>query len=448
MQDQRDQLEKTRRNYMRAIAASGLFGAAGLAGCSAGSGGESSGGSGGSGDSTATSGGSGYNDKQLVVLHGWTGGDGAKAIKAFTKAFNSKYGDMAKDIRAVGGEANKNLNTVVAKRLQNQNPPSSFANWPGKNLMKYEGVIANGEQSVWEAGGLKDAHVPEVKEACQHNGKWAAVPIGSHRMNDLFYNPSLLEEAGVDPSGIDSMDALMSAMDAVQENTDAAAWAHGMKGVWTVAQLFPWVLISQDGFNAYMNWIDGNGKKSQVRSALETIKTMQQNYVTSDASSIGFTEAGKKLLAGEAAFQHQGNWAAGLYAGEGAKYGEAWDNITFPGTEGMYGFHLDAFIYPNNNPTPKKTQDFLKFAGSETAHVKFNKFKGSIPTRPVPTDEFNDYLTATIEDFNNADKRPPTLEHGLAVSPEKKSAVEEALNQNMMGPYDVEAATQGLMDAV
>lgn len=444
MQDNTEQFDGTRRTYMKALAAAGLLGSGSVAGCLGDDGGE------GTDTSTAddTDSGGGYNDQELVILHGWTGGDGAKAEQALREAFDEEYPDMKKDLRAIGGEGNQNLDTVVAKRLQNQNPPSSFANWPGKNLIKYEGVLADGEQSVWEAGDLKDAHVPEVKEACQYEGKWAAVPIGSHRMNDLFYNPSVLDDAGVDPESIGSIDDLTSAMDAVASETDAAPWAHGMKGVWTVTQLLPWVLISQSGYDAYMNWLEGSGTKSELNGALETIKTMQENYVTSDASSIGFTEAGKKLLAGDAAFQHQGNWAAGLYAGEGATYGEDWDNITFPGTEGMYGFHLDAFVYPNDNPTPKKTQDFLKFVGTETAQIAFNKYKGSIPTRPVPTDEFNDYLKSTIDDFNNADKRPPTLFHGLALSPEKKSKVNEVMNQNMMGPYDVEAAAQGLMDAV
>jgi glucose/mannose transport system substrate-binding protein len=438
MHDEPTELDETRRNYMKGLAAAGLLGSSGLAGCL-----------GGGGESTPTgTDGSGYNDQQLVVLHAWTGGDGAKAVEALQSAFDGQYPDMQKDIRGVGGEANQNLDTVVAKRLGNDNPPSSFQNWPGKNLIKYEGVLADGEQSVWEAGDLKGAHVQEVKDACQHNGKWAAVPIGSHRMNDLFYNPNVLDDAGVDPESIGSTGDLMDAMDAVKKNTDAAAWAHGMKGSWTVTQLVPWVLISQSGYESYMNWIGGDGTKSDIVDALETIKTMQKNYVTADASSIGFTEAGKKLLAGDAAFQHQGNWAAGLYAGEGGTFGEDWDNITFPGTEGMYGFHLDAFVYPNNNPTPEKTKDFLQFVGSEEAQIAFNKFKGSIPTRPVPTDEFNDYLKNTIDDFNNADKRPPTLFHGLALAPDKISAVDQAMNQNMTGPYDVEAAAQGLMDAV
>jgi len=448
----RDQIDESRRSYMKGLAAAGLLGSGSLAGCLGGGGSDATDtqadDAGGSGGTVTSGGGAGYNDQTLVVLHGWTGGDGAKAVDALNSALEEEHPDMSKELRAVGGEGNQNLNTVVAKRLQNQDPPGAFANWPGKNLEKYSGVLEDGEETVWEAGDLKDAHVPEVQDACVHNGNWAAVPIGSHRMNDLFYNPNVLDDAGVDPASIDSIGALTDAMDAVQNNTDAAAWAHGMKGVWTVTQLLPWVLISQSGFQSYMDWIGGDGSQSALTDALTTIKTMQENYVTSDASSIGFTEASKKLLAGEAAFQHQGNWAAGLYAGEGAEFGTDWDNITFPGTEGMYGFHLDAFVYPSDNPTPKKTQDFLKFAGSEKAQIAFNKFKGSIPTRPVPTDEFNDYLKSTIEDFNDADKRPPTLAHGLAVGPESLSSVNEAMNGNMMGPYDVEAAAQGLLDAV
>lgn len=422
--------ETTRRDYVRAMAIGGTIGTTSLSGC----------------NGISSSGGG--DDEKLVALHGWTGGDGAKAVEALSETLSEEFPDMEKELRAVGGEGNQNLNTVVAKRLQNQNPPSSFANWPGKNLMQYEGILADGEESVWEDADLKDAHVKEVKESCQHNGNWAAVPIGSHRMNDLFYNPNVLDDAGVSPDDISTMDDLVAAMDQVARNTNTAPWAHAMKGAWTITQLLPWVMISQNGFDAYMNWIAGGGDKGALRDTLERIKTMQEKYTTDDASSIGFTEAAKKLLNGEAAFQHQGNWAAGTYKGEGATYEEDWGSMTFPGTEGMYGFHLDAFIYPSNNPTPEKTPKFLQFIGSETAQIQFNKFKGSIPTRDVPTSEFGPYLKSTIEDFSAADKRPPTLAHGLAVSPEKKSDVGEAINQNMTGPHDVDTATEELMAAV
>ena len=430
MNEYTESAETTRREYTKAIAALGAIGAGGLAGC------------------TGTFGGGEGGDERVVALHGWTGGDGADAVDAFEASLGEAHPDLNTELRGIGGESNQNLDTVVAKRLQNDNPPSAFAGWPGKNLQKYEGVLADGEEGVWEEAGLKDAHVAEVTDACQINGNWAAVPIGSHRMNDLFYNPAVLDDAGVDPEGIASTDDLMAAMDAVAENTDAAPWAHAMKGAWTITQLVPWVMISQNDVDAYMDWIGGNGDKNAIRGTLETVQTMQEEYTTGDASSIGFTEAAQKILDGEAAFQHQGNWVAGTYKGEGATYDEDWGSITFPGTEGTYGFHLDSFIYPSGNPTPEGTETFLRFVGSETAHVEFNRFKGSIPTREVPTEEFGPYLTSTIEDFGAADRRPPTLQHGLALDPERKADVGEAINQNMTGPYDIDAATEALMSAV
>ena len=430
MNEHIESTETTRREYTKAIAALGAIGAGGLAGC------------------TGTFGGDDGGGEQVVALHGWTGGDGADAVGAFEAALGEAHPDLNAELRGIGGESNQNLDTVVAKRLQNDDPPSAFAGWPGKNLQKYEGVLADGEEGVWEEAGLKDAHVAEVTEACQINGNWAAVPIGSHRMNDLFYNPAVLDDAGIDPEGIASMDDLMAAMDAVAENTDAAPWAHAMKGAWTITQLVPWVMMSQNDVDTYTDWIGGDGDEDAIRGTLETVRTMQEEYTTGDASSIGFTEAAQKILDGEAAFQHQGNWVAGTYKGEGATYDEDWGSITFPGTEGIYGFHLDSFIYPAGNPTPEGTETFLQFVGSEAAHVQFNQYKGSIPTREVPTEEFGPYLTSTIEEFNAADRRPPTLQHGLALDPGRKADVGEAINQNMSDPYDIDAATEALMSAV
>ena len=131
MNEHTESTETTRREYTKAIAALGAIGAGGLAGC------------------TGTFGGGEGGDERVVALHGWTGGDGADAVDAFEASLGEAHPDLNTELRGIGGESNQNLDTVVAKRLQNDNPPSAFAGWPGKNLRKYEGVLADGEEGVW-----------------------------------------------------------------------------------------------------------------------------------------------------------------------------------------------------------------------------------------------------------------------------------------------------------
>jgi glucose/mannose transport system substrate-binding protein len=437
----------TRREY---IATAGLLSAAGLAGCTGGGGGSGDGDSGGDGGSGDGDGGSGGGSMNTVeILHGWTGGDGARAAEALATAFSEAHPDVEAEFNPIGGGGNENLDAVVANRLQSGDPPSTFANWPGKNLQRYEGALGSVDD-VWESAGFEDVMIQEAVDLHQQGGSYRAVPLGSHRLNCLFYNVAVVEEAGVDPDSLNSVSALMDAMDTVASETDKIPMTHGMSGTWTTTQLFAAVMLGQEGFDPYMSFINGEGGESAVRATFETMKGMLENYISADASSIGLTESNQNIINGNAAFIHQGNWAAGAYRNaEDFAYDEDLGFKTFPGTEGMYTLHFDSFLYPADNPSPEGTKTYLEFVGSQEAQVAFNQYKGSIPTRTdVDMGEFGPYLQETAEDFAEADRRPPTLQHGLAVSRQKMTALNEVVSSEFTGPYNVDAATQGFMDAV
>ncbi|MFB6295889.1 MAG: ABC transporter substrate-binding protein [Halobacteriales archaeon] len=420
------------------IAVAGAAATASIAGCSGDGGGSPTDGS----NPTAT------DAEVLGVLHGWTGGDGAEAVDALTAAFEEQHGDIETDFQPIGGGGNQNLDTVVANRLTNNDPPSAFANWPGKNLKRYEGALGNVDD-VWADNDFEDAHVEQAVDLHQQDGVFRAVPLGSHRLNNLFYNSAVLEEAGIDPSGLTSIDAFVDALDAVATETDAVPMAHGMNGTWTTTQLWAAVMLGGKGFEPYMRFTRGNGKEEAVRATFETTASLLENYISDDASTVDLTASNDMIRNGDAAFQHQGNWAAGVYSNtEGFVYDEDWGAKAFPGTENMYTLHFDSFLYPSNNPSPEASKMWLGFVGGKTGQVAFNQLKGSIPTRTdVDMSEFNPYLQDAAEDFAKAERRPPTLQHGLAVESEVMSNLNDVIADEFSGPFRVDAATTGFMNA-
>jgi len=429
----------TRRQFVQA---SGIASAVALAGCLGG-------GDGGDGGDGGSDGGDGGSRAPLEVLHGWTGGDGKKAVNELTSVFKEKHPDMSTEFNPIGGGGNQNLDAVVANRLQSGDPPSSFANWPGKNLLRYEGALGSVDD-VWEEAGYADVMVDEAVDLHQHGGSFRAVPLGSHRLNCLFYNISVVEEAGVDPDSLDNVSALVDALDTVATETDEIPMTHGMQGTWTTTQLFAAMMLGQEGFEAYMDFIGGEGDESAVRATFESMATVLENYVNEDAASIGLTESNENIINGNAAFVHQGNWAAGAYRNaEDFAYEEDWGFLPFPGTGNMYTLHFDSFLYPSDNPSSQKSKTWLEFVGSEDAQIAFNRFKGSIPTRTdVSMDRFGPFLQETAEDFANAEHRPPTLQHGLAVEREKMTALNDVVSSEFTGPFNVDAATSGFMNAI
>ena len=414
----------SRRRYLQGVAGTGL--AAAAAGCSGGS------------------------SNTLEVLHAWTGGDGEKAVNSLIDTWEEQHGDLESDFEPIGGGANQDLKTVVTTRLQNDNPPSSFQDWPGKNFDSYEGALGD-ISAVWEGdGGLAEAHVEEAQQLSQVDGTYHAVPIGSHRLNNLFYNVSVLDEAGVDPADVTDAASLVDAMETVATETDKVPMAHGMKAPWTTLQLWGAVMLSVGGFDDYMSFVESGGAQSSVRESFEVTATMLDEYIEDGAASTGFTEANQMIMEGEAAFIHQGNWAAGAFRNrEDFAYDSDWGSMPFPGTEGMYTLHMDAFLYPDDNPSPDATETWMEFVGSADAQIAFNKFKGSIPTRTdVSSDEFGPYLTKVMDDFANAEEKPPTIAHGLALSPTAVSDLKGALTSDFTGPYNVDSVTTKFVDTV
>ncbi|GAA0242625.1 ABC transporter substrate-binding protein [Haladaptatus pallidirubidus] len=312
----------------------------------------------------------------------------------------------------------------------NQNPPSTFQIWPGQSLAPYvQGNVLNDiSDSVWTQQ-VQNAYLESVRNAAKPAGNYVSVPLNIHRLNNLFYNADVLEQAGVNPQSLNNPAALNDAFNTVASETNATPLAHSTQEAWTTLQLWETVFIGQHGSEAFLNLTGGNAgqHQDQIRQSLQQVKQYRQHF-NADAGSISWDQANSKVINGEAAFHQQGDWAAGQYeAAENFGYRQQWNHVPFPGTNGVYSMVMDSFVYPKNNPSPDATEKFLTYCATVDAQRRFNPIKGSIPARTdVPTDPFGPFLQSQIRDFRNSENQPTTIAHGSAVVPEVKSNMEEA----------------------
>ncbi len=386
----------SRRNVLKGVGAAGAAGMTGLAGCS---------------------GGGGSGTQPIELLHAWSSGDGNAAIAALIEGFREAHPDVEFAEEPVNGAARGNLDQVISNRLQANDPPSTFQTWPGKTLTKFGDAYASIEEDVW-TDDLRENYLPGPKAQAQLDGTYVTVPLNIHRINNLFYNTAVLEDAGVDPESLSSPADVVSACETIASETDAVPFAQQTSGAWSTVQLWESIFLAQAGIDGYEAFISGNGDQSQVQAALENVVELSE-YYPNDASSISFTEANTMVMEGDAAFIHQGDWAAGAYSGnDDFNYGEDWGQVTYPGSEGSYQLNMDSFPFFDNNPSPEATKTFLSYCGSTEGQVLFNKEKGSIPPRgDADVSELNQFQQDQFEDFNSADNQPPSIQHGLAVSP-------------------------------
>lgn len=463
-----------RRTYLKTLATAGVLGTGFLAGCSGGGGGGGGGSSSGNGGSDSGSGsgsgggssdggetsdgsestesGSQYNDTPLEVLHPWTGGGGQNAINAVIEGFKQQYPDVETDFSGVGATANVQLNQMVNQRLANRNPPASFNAWPGAHLTQFtessRQLLGDITESVWGHDNMEDAFIEEAKELSRFDGRYVTVPIGSHRLNNLFFNMDVIESAGVSPEDVETPGDLIPLMEEVEAQTDAAGMAQSMVNANTQLQLWAAIHLGMHGYQSYMDLMGGNGDVQQVRESVDMTKQYSQ-FFNEDAASVNPPSANQKIMNGEAGFYHQGNWMAGGYNANDLTYEEDWGWVAFPGTSNMYTLHMDAFVHPAENPAPEKAIRWHRYVGSQEAQVNFNKHKGSIPLRTdVSMEEFGPFLTQTMEDFKNVEYRPPTVAHGLAVAPKTLVELREVFSNSFMGPYNVDKTAQGIIDTV
>lgn len=418
-----------RRSYLTGLA--GAAGAGALAGCG------------------GLIGGGGGDSNELEIIHWWTSGSEEAALNALKDVFKEENPDIDINNNPAPGGAGSAFDTKIKNRILGDNPPSTFQIWPGKAMTPY--VEADALKSIGDVwtDGMKNNYLQGVKNAAKFDGEYKAVPVNIHRLNNLFYNANVLDEAGVDPTSLQSPGDVVDAMEKVENNTNAVGMAQAQK-VWTTLQMWETILIAEAGVGTFNKIINGNASanESAIKNSLDLVNQTRE-YWNEDAASISWDQGAAKVIKGNAAFIHQGDWAAGEFLGASDfKYGEDWDNMAFPGSKGVYSLVMDSFVYPKPNPSPDATEAWLQTCGSKKGQIAFNKEKGSIPPRSdVSDEEFGPFQTAQMKDFKNSNKQPPTIAHGAAVSPSMKSDIEGVFS-SFIESWDVQAATNSLVDTI
>ena len=277
-------------------------------------------------------GGDGGDGTEVEVFSWWTGGGEEAGLDALIERFEEDNPDVDFVNAAVAGGSGTNAQAVLEGRLQSQDPPDSFQGHAGAELQDYiEAGYLQPLDDFFAEQGLQEAMPDQLTEQITYEGSVYSVPVNIHRSNVMWFNPGLLEEAGVDGAP-ETLDELVEALEAVEEGTDAIPMAVGAQ--WTVDHLLESVLLSSLGTEAYNElWEPGaNWDTPEVTEALETFEQIME-HTQDESAAEDWQEASRRVSDGEAAFNIMGDWAAGYFDEVGATAGEDYDWAPSPGTD-------------------------------------------------------------------------------------------------------------------
>jgi glucose/mannose transport system substrate-binding protein len=367
-------------------------------------------------------------DKQVEVFSWWAGPGEKEGLDAMITDFKKNNAGVDFNNAAVAGGAGTNAKTILATRLQNNNPPDSYQVHAGLELQS--DIKADKVQDItylYDQQGWKDKLPKGLLDAITVGGKIYSVPVNIHRANLLWFSPKVLQSAGIAAPPKTWTEFLTQAQTLKAKNITALAIGPG----WTQKHLLETVLLGELGPDKYNGLWTGktDWKGADVLAALDTYKKVLD--VSDLKSAAGdWQPALDKVIAGTAAYSVMGDWAdAYLGRSKNLKYKTDYDVVTTPGSAGVYDFLSDSFTLPKGAPHKTAAEKWLIECGSVAGQDAFNPQKGSVPAR-TDTDKskYTGYLAGALADWQSSSTTVVgSLTHGVVANNQWNGEIDTAL---------------------
>lgn len=352
---------------------------------------------------------------QELEIFSWWSGDEGPALEALIDLFEEQNPGTEVVNATVTGGAGVNARAVLTTRMLGGDPPDSFQVHAGQELI---GTWVAAERMedltpLFEEEGWMDVFPEGLLElSSTDEGIWS-VPVNIHRSNVMWYVPSNLEEWGVEVPT--SWDAFLEMCPALQEQ---GVTPLVVAEPWTQQHLWESVALAELGADNYdALWSGELAFDSPEATAVWTRFGEIMACTNDDAAGLSWQQATDRLVAGEAAFNIMGDWAAGYMTTTlGLEPGTDFGWAASPGTEGVFMLLADAFGLPVGAPNRDATLEWLRVVGSKEGQDIFNPLKGSIsPRLDSDTSLYNAYLQSAYEDYSS-NRQVGSLAHGAAAN--------------------------------
>jgi glucose/mannose transport system substrate-binding protein len=356
---------------------------------------------------------------QLEIFSWWAGDEGP-ALEALIALYNTANPGVEVVNATVTGGSGVNARAVLKTRMLGGTPPDTFQVHAGQELTGTWVVAGRMEDlsEIYASEGWNEAFPQDLIDLLTVDGKIYSVPVNIHRSNVMWFNPAKLTEWGIEAPA--TWDDFLAVCPTLQE---AGVTPLVIGEAWTVNHLWESValgVLGADGWNGI--WTGATAPDGAEMTAVwdKFGQILDCSNIGADSAGLSWQQAIDKVLAGEAAFNIMGDWAAGymvttlkLEPGVGFGY------VPSPDTAGTFMWLSDSFGLPVGSPNRDNTVAWLKMLGSLEGQNTFNPLKGSIPARKdavaAAPDLYNAYLQAAAEDWGS-NRLVGSLAHGVAAN--------------------------------
>ena len=346
-----------------------------------------------------------------IEIFSWWAGDEGPALEALIERFEEMYPGVSVINATVTGGSGVNARAVLKTRMLGGDPPDSFQVHAGQELIGTWVVADRMEDLTFlyeEMGWFEKYPQGLIDASSTADGIWS-VPVNIHRSNVMWYVPAKLAEWGITPPA--SWDAFLEVCPTIQA---AGVTPLALGENWTHNHLWESVALGVLGPDDYDKlWTAELPFNDPKAMAVWDVFGEVLACTNDDAAGLSWQQATDMVVAGTAAFNIMGDWAAGyLTTTLGLEPGVGFGWAASPGTDGVFMWLSDAFGLPKGIKNRDATLNWLRFVGTAEAHDIFNPIKGSIaPHLDSDLSLYNAYLQSTAADWQS-NRVVGSLAHG------------------------------------
>lgn len=396
-----------------------------------------------------------FAEPKTLMLHQWADGSDGAAIAKLGEMFEAAGGTWEQT--AIAGHTANTLAKLRADVVAGNAPAAVQLKGPEIAEWNETGRTAKLDDLASEEG-WDDLVAPELLPVMKPDGSWVAAPMNIHRINWIWGNKSVMDEAGVS-----SLPGTWEEYNAACEKAAAigkSCLAH-FSADWTDATTFEVVLYGMYPDTFRSAFVDGDldaMRSGEMIEAFDQMRLMTTQHVDPDILGSGDYDAtGQALGNGDAMFEIMGDWFIGNLRSWGFNPGEDIICAGAPMNSGETGFILNSdsvVFFEQGDPDYVEGQRLLaSLILSSDFQSIFNQAKGSIPARlDVDLSEgFNSCqqtaqadLAASIE----AGTLVRSMAHNMTVPQRYRGAMMEIITEFVNSDMSSEEAANLMADEV